>query len=123
MNWLTILVIAAVVAAFLVLRQSSLISEEKARSFLNQGAAVIDVRSPEEFQSGHLPGAINVPVNDLKQQIPKRFPNQNTVLLLHCHSGVRSGMGKKVLSQLGYSQVFNLGSYVRAEKITRQANP
>jgi phage shock protein E len=123
MNWITILVVAAVVAAFLLLRQSSLISEETARSYLKQGAMVIDVRSAGEFQSGHLPGAINIPVNELEQQIPARVPNQQTVVLLHCHSGVRSGMGKRALTKLGYSKVFNLGSYTRAEKILREANP
>jgi phage shock protein E len=123
MNWITILIVAAVVAAFLLLRQSNLISEEAARSYLKQGAMIIDVRSAEEFRSGHLPGAINIPVNELEPQIPARVPNQQTVLLLHCQSGVRSGMGKRVLTKLGYSKVFNLGSYTRAEKILRAANP
>jgi phage shock protein E len=123
MNWITILIVAVVLAAFFLLRQSNLVSEEAARSYLKQGAMVIDVRSTGEFQSGHLPGAINIPVNELEQQIPARVPNQQTVLLLHCHSGVRSGMGKRTLTKLGYSKVFNLGAYSRAEKILREANP
>ena len=78
---------------------------------------MIDVRSESEFQERHLPGAINIPLNRLGEEIARRAPNKEQPLLLHCLSGTRSGMGTSALKRMGYQNVFNLGSYGRAEKI------
>lgn len=119
MNLTAWLIIAAVVAALVVLKRVSLLSVDKARRFLREGAVVVDVRNPSEFDSGHLPEAINVPLGKLKTDAPRRMPDKSRVLLLHCLSGMRSGIAKGQLRRLGYSSVFNLGSYGRAEQIVR----
>jgi len=49
-------------------------------------------------------------------------PDKSQVLLLHCASGMRSGMAKSKLNGMGYINAFNLGSYGRAESILKQAN-
>lgn len=121
MNWTTLLVIAAVVAVFFMIKQSGQISAKDALERLKSGARVIDVRSPGEFSSGHLDLAINIPLDEIESELPKRVNDKNQVLLLHCASGMRSGMAKSKLQGMGYTNAFNLGSYGRAESILKQA--
>ena len=117
MDWHTWTIIGVAVAAFLLLKRLALVRPEAARNWLKQGARVIDVRSEGEFKGGHLPGAVNIPLGRLRDDIARVAPDKDQPLLLHCLSGTRSGMGKAQLKKLGYRNVFNLGSYGRAERI------
>jgi phage shock protein E len=119
MNWTSILVVAAVVAVVFIMKKSGQISANAATAHLRNGALVIDVRSPSEFSSGHLSAAINLPLDEIGTALPGRVKDKNRVLLLHCQSGMRSGLARNKLKKLGYANVFNLGSYSRAEKIVR----
>ncbi len=119
MNWTLLIVVVVVFLGIFLLKRASFVPAEKARQLLREGALVVDVRNPGEFNSGHVPGAINVPLGDLSAEAPRRLPDKNRVLLLHCLSGARSGIAKGQLRKLGYSNVFNLGSYGRAETIVR----
>jgi len=65
---------------------------------------------------------MNIPLDDLETALPKRVPDKNQVLLLHCASGMRSGRAKSKLNGLGYMNAFNLGSYERAEKVVNGQN-
>ena len=121
MNWTTILVIAAIVAVVFMIKKTGQISAKDALEKLKNGALVIDVRSPGEFNSGHLPVAINIPLDEIETAVPTRVKDKNQVLLLHCASGMRSGMAKSKLHGMGYTNSFNLGSYGRAESILKQA--
>ena len=121
MNWIFWLIVAALVIGVLVFQRASFISADKARQLLQQGALVIDVRGPDEFNSRHLPGALNMPMGSLSAEVPRRFPDKNQPLLLHCVSGTRSGIARRQLAGMGYKNAFNLGSYGRAEGIVRQA--
>jgi phage shock protein E len=93
------------------------VKPETAREWLKKGATVIDVRSEAEFQERHLPGTTNVPLNRLGDEIARVAPKKGQPLLLHCLSGSRSAAGEALLKKMGYQNVFNLGSYGRAEKI------
>jgi rhodanese-related sulfurtransferase len=84
---------------------------------MQRGARVIDVRSPEEYASGHLSKAINIPLDQLESRIGQVVTNKEQPLLLHCASGIRSGHGKRILNQLGYTEALNVGSYDRAAKM------
>jgi phage shock protein E len=117
MNWTIPLVAGFALAGFMALKRMSFVSAEVARKHLREGALVIDVRSPEEFRGGHLPNAINIPLGDLRDSLPRRVKDKRQVLLLHCLSGGRSGVAKQRAKGLGYPNVFNLGSYGRAERI------
>jgi phage shock protein E len=119
MNWTPIIILIVVVIAFLWLKQRSQISSKDAIRYLKAGALVIDVRSAAEFNAGHLSMAINIPLDHLSEVAPRRLPRKEDVLLLHCHSGMRSSMAKRRLQTLGYQNVFNLGSYARAAQVTR----
>jgi len=105
-----------------MIKQSGQISAKDALEKMKTGALVIDVRSPGEFSSGHLTKAINIPLDEIETALPKRVQDKNQVLLLHCASGMRSGMAKNKLNGMGYTNAFNLGSYGRATGIVDGKN-
>ena len=117
MNWTALLILAAIFAAYFLYQRSGLISVKDARNYLKHGALVIDVRSAGEFVAGHLPSAVNLPVNEIESNWSRRVKDKSQVLLLHCQSGMRSGVAKKKLIALGCPNAFNLGSYARAARI------
>ena len=117
MNWTDALIVSVILVAFLVYRRSGLISVKDAREHLKNGAVVIDVRTAGEFVAGHLPIAVNLPLSEIETNLDRRVTDKNQVLLLHCQSGSRSSAAKKKLIALGCPNVFNLGSYARAERI------
>ncbi len=123
MQW--ILLVGAVVVVLLLLwsKRGGLVEEDQARQWLEQGARVIDVRTEEEFSQRHVPGAINVPLNRIKEQIATVAPQKEEILLLHCVAGGRSAMAQRTLKELGYTRCHNLGSYGRAERIVSAAKP
>jgi phage shock protein E len=120
-NWTIPIIVGIVMAAFFLMKRMAFIPEQEAHKHLAEGALVIDVRSPEEFRSGHVPEAINLPLGELRESLPRRVKDKNQVLLLHCLSGGRSGIAKGQARSLGYVNAFNLGSHARAEKIVRSA--
>jgi rhodanese-related sulfurtransferase len=72
---------------------------------------LIDVRTPEEFANGHIGGATNIAVDTLAQhlsEIPKDQP-----VVVYCQSGKRSARAAQILTEAGYSQVYDLGSIVQ----------
>jgi phage shock protein E len=118
MNWIVIAIPVVVVLAYSMMKRAGGISPEKARDYLRSGALVIDVRSPGEFNAGHLPNAVNLPVDEMDTTLPGRLKDKDRVLLLlYCQSGMRSGMARSRLAGLGYAHAFNLGSYARAARI------
>ena len=121
MNWTLIIVVVAIFITMLLLKQMSFVAPGVARQHLAQGALVIDVRTAAEFNAGHLPGAINIPIDELEQNLPRRVGDKNQVLLLHCLSGTRSGVAKRQLNGMGYPNAFNLGSLTRARQIVNAA--
>ncbi len=117
MNWLILAIAAALLAGIFILKRASLLPAAKAQQLLQQGASIVDVRETTEFAAGHLPGAVNIPLGTLKSELPRRFPDKNQVLLLHCLSGMRSGIARRQLRSLGYQNAYNIGSYARAESV------
>jgi phage shock protein E len=121
MDWTITIIAVAVIASLFILKRVSFVSAEAARQYLAQGALVIDVRSPEEFRGGHVLNAVNIPLGELRDRLPRRVQDKSQVLLLHCLSGGRSAMAKQQLKGMGYTQVFNLGSLARARRIAGSA--
>jgi rhodanese-related sulfurtransferase len=117
MNWTNVLIVIVALAVFLLLKRSGQISTKDARAHLKSGALVIDVRTGVEFSSGHLKSAINIPLDEIEAALPQRVKDKSQVLLLHCQSGMRSGMAKSKLKALGYANSYNLGSFARAREI------
>ena len=121
MDWIIPIIAVAVIATFFLLKRMSFVPEETARKHLANGALVIDVRSPEEFREGKVPGAINLPLGEVREKISQHVKNKSQPLLVHCLSGGRSGIAKQQLKSLGYTNVFNLGSLARAQHIFAEA--
>lgn len=72
---------------------------------------VIDVRSAEEYQAGHLDGAINIPHDVIGERIAQVVPSRETPIRLYCRTGRRSGLAFETLKQLGYRNLENAGAY------------
>jgi len=89
--------------------QSPQIECAEARDMIkNEGGLLLDVRSPEEFAHGSLPGSVNLPLQNIHtshEYLDKRRP-----IIVCCVSGARSAQAQMTLKQLGYDNVHNLGS-------------
>lgn len=117
MDWTLALIVAVGIAAGWFLKRSAFVAEARARQLLSSGALLLDVRSPEEFRRGHVPGALNVPLGQVRNQISHHTEDKSQALLVHCQSGGRSAIAAHQLKSLGYTQVFNLGSLKRAQRL------
>ena len=72
-----------------------------------QDAALIDVRSPAEFGGGHLPGAINIPVDEIARRMDE-IP-QDRPVVVYCRSGGRSARAARLIRQQGREDIHDLG--------------
>lgn len=75
------------------------------------GAQVVDVRTPAEFAQGHVPGSVNIPLDQLPLRAGELDPRQP--VLLCCASGARSGMAKQLLDRQGFVLTRNAGPWTR----------
>lgn len=71
-------------------------------------AQLIDVRTPEEFAGGHIPGAINIPLQQI-DQAAAIVPDKATPLFVYCMSGARSAQAVSDLKRMGYTDARNIG--------------
>lgn len=69
-------------------------------ALVKQGAIIVDVRTPGEFQSGHIKGALNIPVDQIRNRSAELKKKQKPVITC-CRSGSRSGMAKSILTAAG----------------------
>jgi phage shock protein E len=108
-----LLVVAVLVgAAYFMFIKGSDVSGAEARQLVGAGARLVDVRTPTEFAAGHLPGAINVPVQQLDARMTELQP-KDTVLVVYCRSGHRSGTAARMLKNAGFASVHDLGPMSR----------
>ena len=82
-----------------------------------QGAVIIDTRTPEEFSSGHIDGAVNIPYDRILESIETHVPHKSDPVIVYCRSGKRSGMAKNTLDKSGYAQVLDAGSMKRLNEL------
>ena len=81
---------------------------------------LIDVRSAEEFNLGHLENAVNIPHTQIAEKISAVAPDKNTPLYLYCRSGRRVGIAIETLKSLGYQVMYNLGGFEDAANFLRE---
>ena len=74
-----------------------------------EGALLLDVREADEYRSGHIPEAVNVPLSTLKNAIAGVTPDQDKTLFVYCRSGARSRKAADILKTMGYGMVKNIG--------------
>ncbi|MGM9564457.1 rhodanese-like domain-containing protein [Evtepia sp.] len=87
------------------------ITQEAAKDMMDQqDVIVLDVREQEEYDSGHIPGAVLLPVNAIGEDSAAAvIPEKDSVVLVYCRSGNRSKTASKGLAELGYTQVYEFG--------------
>jgi len=112
--WVIVVVVVGMVLLKIVLSHN--ISIQNARKKIDEGAMLVDVRSIEEFESGHIKDACNIP-HDCISDISKYVDDENKPILLYCLSGMRAAVACSELKKNGYSDVHNVGSFARAKKI------
>ena len=69
---------------------------------------ILDVRSPQEYGAGHVPGAINMPHTTIASQIDKLQGHKDQTIVLYCKSGHRAGLAKQTLSDAGFKKLLHL---------------
>ena len=80
-----------------------------ARALVASGAKVVDVRTPQEFASGHVPGAINIPFDEIGRRASEIGP-ASTPVVLYCRTGRRSGIAAEALQKAGFSKLYDFKS-------------
>ena len=72
------------------------------------GAVLLDVRTPDEYRQGHIPGSKNVPLQSISK-VAGMIDNKSTPIFVPCLSGARSRQAAAILKQMGYTNVKNIG--------------
>ena len=84
-------------------------SGNEACEILSNGGQLVDVRSSAEFARGALPNAINLPLQSI--MAADNFIDKDKAVVLYCVTGARSSTAKSYLTQMGFREVYDLGSY------------
>ncbi len=89
----------------------SKITAEKAKEMMDQDptVTVLDVRTEEEYNSGHIEGAILIPDTDITEKAEGVLTDKSATILVYCRSGRRSALAASDLVELGYSNVYDFG--------------
>ncbi len=83
----------------------------------------IDVRTADEYSSGHVSEAVNIPYTEIAAGISELAGDKDASIYVYCRSGRRSGIAKETLNGLGYTQVVNVGGFDQAMKqFDRESN-
>jgi len=70
---------------------------------------ILDVRTQDEYNSGHIKDSILIPVDDLEKNAEAKLEDKNKKILIYCRSGNRSNTAAKILASMGYTQVYDFG--------------
>ena len=88
------------------------ITAKEAKSMMEEqpDAVILDVREQDEYDAGHIPGAVLLPVGTTDEETAAAvIPEKDTVALVYCRSGNRSKTASQTLADLGYTQIFEFG--------------
>jgi len=84
------------------------------KQLVKNGAQIIDVRTSGEFNIGHIPGSVNIPLQDLSRNLSKI--KKDMPVITCCASGMRSASAKNVLKAKGFAEVYNGGGWTSLQK-------
>ena len=114
-----ILMLAIVIGGLFMFMQNSnanqTITYQELQNKLNakENFVLLDVRTQEEFDAGHIPTAILLPYDEINLKVATVLPDKETEIVLYCRSGRRSAIAKKALVELGYKDVKDFGGISR----------
>ena len=83
---------------------------EKAKT--TSGSVILDVRTISEYKEGHIPNSVNIPVENI-ESIASKYKDKSTPFFVYCLSGARSASAARVMSQMGYENVTDMGGIMR----------
>ena len=87
-------------------------AEAKALMDSESGYIIIDARTQEEYDEGHIPGAILIPEYEIADRAEKELPDEDQLILVYCRSGRRSKIAAEELVKLGYTNVKEFGGII-----------
>ena len=87
------------------------ISQEEAKEMMDtQDVIILDVREQDEYDSGHIPGAVLLPVGTIDEETAAEvIPEKESTVLVYCRSGNRSKTASSALAELGYTNIYEFG--------------
>ena len=87
------------------------ISQEEAAEMMKKddGHIIVDVRRQDEYDAGHIPGAVCIPSESIGTERPSQLPDLEQIILVYCRSGNRSRQAARKLFILGYTNVYEFG--------------
>ena len=87
------------------------ITPQEAKELMDtqEGYVILDTRTQEEYETGHIPGAIVISHEQIKEKAESALPNKNQLILVYCRSGRRSKLAAQDLADLGYTNVKEFG--------------
>lgn len=90
------------------------ISSQQAKEIMDKetGYIIVDARTQEEFDEGHIEGAIMIPEYEISQKAEKELPDKDQLILVYCRSGRRSKIASQALVDLGYTNVKEFGGII-----------
>ena len=86
--------------------------EAKERMDKDDKVVILDVRTEEEYQEGHVPGAIVIPNETISSEPLEELPDMDQEILVYCRGGNRSAQAAKKLAEAGYTQVYDFGGII-----------
>ena len=87
------------------------ITAEEAKQIMDsqEGYLILDVREQEEYDAGHIPGAIVIPHTEIAEKASEALPDKDQLILVYCRSGRRSKIAAEALAELGYTNIREFG--------------
>ena len=87
------------------------ISQDEAQKMMadQDDYIIVDVRRQDEYDEGHIPGAVLIPNESIESTHPEALPDLNQTILVYCRSGNRSKQASEKLANMGYTNVFDFG--------------
>ena len=90
------------------------ITAEEAKQIMNseEGYIILDVREQDEYDAGHIPGAILIPYTQIEEKAKGMLPDKGQLILVYCRSGRRSKIAAEALAELGYTNIKEFGGII-----------
>lgn len=90
------------------------ITAEEAKKIMDssEDVVILDVREQDEYDSGHIPGAILIPYTEIENKAESMIPDKDKQILVYCRSGRRSKIAAEILAKLGYADVKEFGGII-----------
>ena len=90
------------------------ITQDEAKELMqaDNGSVTVDVRRQDEYDSGHIPGAILIPNESIDSTQPEALPDLDQIILIYCRSGRRSKEAAQKLADMGYTNIYEFGGII-----------